>query len=244
MTNRDKIIARHTLEIRFRNRFFGFSDLKGEMTDFFIKNAGIETVRYARDKSDRVDFLSSDLSEAMFFSMENFGIQIEATEDFEKFREKVKWFFSIISSYGKYNFGDEITRIGTKTAGLFHKNGLSLEGLKEKYKSSLFKQHSTFEKISKSKTTELWFILTNFEKENAGINVGIGPLTMLEAINKFFGNNPNYQEQDIEQGLLLEIDYFQNKEKSKSKEELTTTILKNIDDLEKTFYDFANIITS
>jgi len=69
-------------------------------------------------------------------------------------------------------------------------------------------------------------------------------LTMLEAINKFFGNNPNYQEQDIEQGLLLEIDYFQNKEQSKSKEELTTTILKNIDDLEKTFYDFANIITS
>lgn len=230
---------RHILEIRLKNRIFEFIDFKGNFIDYLIKKTGYENVRIT---GRRIDVATKDLSEIIFFSWDNFGFQIEAAEDIEKFKKKNAELFSIIKSYGKYKF-DYTSRIGTKTSIFNHHKGEGLETLREKYKNLFFKNNKELEKNIGFNLTDVGYFFQDLETNGNKLNLLSGPATKDEAIKRFFDNKNQYDSFKKDNGIFIDIDFFQLKEKKiDGFDNLKKHIDTNIDSIQTIFNGFIKYI--
>lgn len=239
MKTKNTSIMRHIVEIRLKNRMFGFIDFKGEFIDFLIKETKYENVKLA---GHRIDVASKDLSEAIFFSWENFGFQIEAVNDFKSFKEKNNEVFSLIKSYTKYNV-QNVIRIGTKSSILTHVKGKGLDSIKQKYTELFFKDNKKLEKNIGFNLTDTGYFFQDLEKNGNKLNLLSGPATKAEAISRFFDGRKQYEIYPKDSGIYLDIDFFQLKEEQISDiDQLKNHIDENIDSIEKVFQGFMEYI--
>jgi len=229
MKNKYTLLMRHILEIRFKNKTFSFIDTKGKMIDFLIKEGGFEQVKIALG---RIDVSTKDLLEFFFFSIENFGFQLEAVDNFDVFKSKIDVLFSFIEKYKEYKFNDVI-RLGTKSYILCHVKGKNFDELKEIFRGKLFKSADDIEKKTNFKLLDYAFIsdLTNNEGK---VNVLMGPTTKEEVIKKYFNNNEKYNSFDKKNGIYLEIDYYQDNKQVKN-DKLKEQAITNIDTIKKLY---------
>lgn len=230
---------RNIVEVRLKNRLFGFIDIKGNFIDFLIKETKYENIKLAEN---RIDVASKDLSESIFFSWENFGFQIDAVGNFKSFKEKNNILFSLIKKYGKYN-PDTVVRIGAKSSILSHQKGKGMEAIKQKYKELFFKDNKKLEKNIGFDLTDVGYFFQDLEKDGNKLNLLSGPATKKEAIIKFFGGKEQYKSYSKEDGIYLDIDYYQLEEqKVNDLDTLKNKIDKNIDSIEKIFQGFIQYI--
>ncbi len=230
---------RHIIEVRLKNRLFRFIDIKGDLIEFLIKETKYENVKLAQN---RIDVASKDLSEAIFFSWENFGFQIDAVDDFKSFKEKNHILFSVLKKYGKYNFS-KVLRIGTKSSILIHQKGKGIDVIKEKYKELFFKNNKKLEENIGFNLTDVGYFFQDLEKNGNKLNLLSGPVTKTEAINRFFDGKEKYKTYSKENGIYLDIDFYQLEEQEISDlDKLKDKIDKNIDSIEKIFQGFMKYI--
>lgn len=230
---------RHIIEIRLKNRVFGFIDIKGDLIDFLIKETKYENVKLAQN---RIDVASKDLSEAIFFSWENFGFQIDAVDDFKSFKVKNNTLFSLLKKYGKYNFNN-VLRIGTKSSILIHQKGKGIEAIKEKYKELFFKNNKKLEENIGFNLTDVGYFFQDLEKNGNKLNLLSGPVTKAEAINRFFDGKEKYKTYSKENGIYIDIDFYQLEEQEiNDLDQLKDKIDKNIDSIEKIFQGFMKYV--
>lgn len=234
-----RIIARHTLEIRLKNKLFSFLDFRGKLIDFLVKETGYENIRYATNGS-RVDLVSNDFSEAIFFSISNFGFQIEGAEDFEVFKIRVNKLFSLLNKFDDYQFG-AVVRIGTKSSILCHKKNKNYDVIKQLYKDLMFKDYAKIEKKMGSKVLDLGYVLTDMEKGEGKLHVTTGPMSKEEAIQKIFGEHEKYSNFKNAHGVFYDIDYYkEDLDENLSREDIKKVSLANIDELKETFEGFID----
>lgn len=227
--NREKIIMRHILEVRLKTRMFSFFDFKGEMLDFLVSKLKAENIRVSQEGA-RIDVASKDLKEDFFFSVENFGFQIEASVSFEDFRQKVDKILDSLSKFEKYKIGT-INRIGTKSIILYHRRGDTFETAKNMFRDKLFADFGDFQ----TKTnTELSDVAYFFEvKKDGGIaNIQTGPVTKDEAIAKYFDGKEFYKNFDRNNGFLFSIDFGKVEEKTIDIETLKAEVKSGISNVE------------
>src|SRR3989338_5478432 len=111
----DAKIIKHVLEIRLKLRRFSFLDLKGQLTDEIVsKNTDFTKIKIL---DTRIDVANEELTEFLFFSVENFGMQIDGSLDFGEFKNKIEKLFRIVKNFNKYPI-DNLIRIGTKCSVL------------------------------------------------------------------------------------------------------------------------------
>lgn len=233
MKRKNTTIMRHILEIRLRNRIFSFIDFKGDFIDYLIRETKYENVSI---KGNRIDVASKDYSESIFFSWDNFGFQVDAAYDFKSFNEKVTKLFSLLSSYTKYSL-DHVIRVGTKSSILAHRKGQGLDSLKQKYKELFFKNNQKLESSIGFNLTDLGYSFQDLEKNGNKLNLLTGPATKDEAIIRFFENKKDlYERFEKNNGIYLDIDYYQLKEQKISNlNSLEQQIENNISTVESVF---------
>lgn len=237
-----KIIARHTLEIRLKNKIFSFLDFKGKLIDFLVKETGYENIRFASNGS-RIDLVSEDFSEAIFFSISNFGFQIEGAEDFEGFKIKVNKIFSLLDKFSEYDFST-VVRIGTRSAILCHKKNKNFDVVGQLYRDLMFKDYEKIEKKTGSKLLDLGFS-SDMEKNDGKMHIMTGPMTKEESIKKIFGDNDRYSNSQVKHGVFYDIDYYKDTfSEDVSKENAKKIALENINTLAETFEGFIDYFFS
>lgn len=237
-----KIIARHTLEVRLKNKVFSFLDFKGGMIDFLVKKTGYENIRFANNGS-RIDLVSEDFSEAIFFSLSNFGFQVEGAEDFDRFKIKVNEIFSLLREFGKFD-SSTVIRIGTRSAILCHKRSKNFEAVKQLYRDLMYKDYEKIERKTGSKILDLGFN-NDMERDGGKMHVSTGPMTKEESITKVFGDNEKYLNAQVKNGIFYDIDFYKNDfTEDVSMEDSKKIALENIDTLVDTFEGFIDYFFS
>ncbi|HUS60288.1 MAG TPA: hypothetical protein VMX76_02820 [Nevskiaceae bacterium] len=235
-------IIKHVLEIRLKKKNFSFLDFRGEMIDYLLSKTGFERIKISNNGA-RIDVVSSDLSEIFFFSIENFGLQIDGADDFKQFNEKVNQLFSLIEGFGKYKFSD-VVRVGTKSSVFCHQKGKSLEAVKQKYTDLMLSGYKKIEKATGASLKDLAFTFMDFEEGLGKTHILTGPVTKDEVITKFFGMHQKYQDFSKKVGIFYDIDYYQEKEKQVELEDLKEQILNNVKTIEEKFDGFLKLFES
>ncbi len=235
MSKTDHFIARHIIEIRHKNRFLSFMDYKGELGDFVIKKMKWENIHAT---STRMELASQEGKEMFFYSWENCGLQIEASESFSDFHKTTEEFFGTIREYKRYPI-EKVVRLGVKSFVLFHKHGMSLEGLKEKFYSFALSHKTGLEEKLKMKVSDIALIGLDLEAGEAKIRMTIGPVSKEEALAKFFSQNKSaYEKFGYSSGIYFEIDMFEEEIGETSLDAIAEKVKKHITGMEKTIADF------
>lgn len=224
----DHLIARHVLEVRLKNRSLSFMDYKGQMGDFIIKKMGWNKLKMT---GSRVDITDENMDKVIFFSWENFGLQIEATEDFSDFKKYVEKLFEIVEEFKRYEVTD-IARIGTKSSIFYHKNGMNLQGLKDVYKNLMFKNVDEIEKKMKGKVVDTGIFAVDMEIDDGRINFTTGPMSKEEVVMKIFQND-HYSGFRYDNGIFFDVDLSKKELTLSNALELKKIVLANIDNIEE-----------
>jgi hypothetical protein len=182
----EKIIMRHTLEIRLKKRLFGFMDYRGRMIDHMSDRLKTNQIRMRSDGT-RFDLADDELKNLYFYSYENFGFQVEASDDFEDFRRFVNKFIADIKTFPDYIWTEGLARIGTRTSILYHRRYDSIQTVTKAYQELILTNHGKISELTKS---EIFDTAHNFEMKinNNTVSVQTGPVTREEGISKFFDN--------------------------------------------------------
>lgn len=221
---------RHILEIRFKNRAFSFVDTRGKLIDFLIKEGNFEQIKLS---PGRIDVSTKDLSEFFFFSIENFGFQVEAIENFDFFKSKIDLLFSFVDNYKEYKINDVI-RIGTKSCILCHIKGKNFDDLKNIFRNKMFKGSDEIEKKTNSKLLDYAFS-SDLTNDDGKANILMGPVTKEEVIQKHFGNHEKYNNFNKKNGIYIEIDYSQDQESQIKNDKLKEQAKANVDNIKKLY---------
>lgn len=226
----DTKIIKHTLEIRLKFRKFSFLDLKGQLTDAIVsKNKDFTKIKIT---DARIDVANEDLTEFIFFSVENFGLQIDGSLDFGEFKNKTEKLFKIIKNFEKYPI-NTLIRVGTKSSILNFNSADNLANLKTAFKNKMFKNYESFEKNTGAKLLDFGFSFNDCEYDNGKFNILMGPVTTEEAITRFFGKKQVYADKyKKECGTYCEIDFYQNKELTTNLQDLENLCKDHIDSIE------------
>lgn len=233
MTNKDSVIMRHILEIRFSKRQFAFRDFCGKLADYLVEKTKFDKIRFA---DIRIDAVSDDLREAYFLSWENFGLQVDSVETFDVFNEKVKKLIEIVNSFDEYQ-KENIYRIGTRSSILFHRKGESLDVLKQRFKNKMANNSQELEKAIGLKISDVGYTY-DMESENHQSHLLLGPVTKQEAIQKFFGKNSYGDLFKNDHGIYYEIDLFKENKEEFDFSQIEELVSENISAIETGFNEF------
>lgn len=235
----EKIVMRHILEVRLSKRLFSFLDFKGEMIDFFADKFEAPQMKlYANGV--RFDLASDDLAKLYFFSHENFGFQIDASQSFDSFRSFVNTFIEALKTFPKYKWTGEVVRLGTKSSILYHRKGDSFESLKQSYKDMVLKDYQRIAELTKSDIVDTAHIF-DLKVSTGNANVLTGPVTKEKAIHKFYGGQEKLYKDtfDKNNGLMFSIDVANTEPlKLQDLDALKEQINKQINDIETVFNGF------
>jgi len=236
----ENVIMRSILEIRLKERQFSFFDFKGKLIDFLTTNYAGSKIKYLNNGA-RVDVASENLKEVLFFSIENFGFQIEGCNEFSAIKSEIEKLFKIIEEFKDYKFKN-IVRIGVKSFIYCHKKGKGFEAMQTFFKDRMFKDFAFFEKISTSKVVDLGYSFNDVEINDSKASIMTGPVNENEAIEKFFGDEEIY-EAAKKAGFMYIIDCYDNKvSEGLSSSQIKDIALKNVDNIEKSFSGFRDFI--
>lgn len=227
--NRERIIMRHILEVRLKRRMFSFFDFKGEMLDFLVSKLKAENIRVSNNGT-RIDVASKDFKEVFFFSLENFGFQIEASTSFDDFRQKVDKILDCLNEFEKYKIGT-INRIGTRSIILYHRRGDTFETAKNIFRDKLFADFGDFQTKTNTELSDVAYFF-DVKKDGGIANIQTGPVTKDEAIAKYFDSQVFYKDFDRNNGFLFSIDFAPIEEKTIDIETLKTEIDSGISNVE------------
>ncbi len=228
---KERIIMKHILEVRLKHRMFSFLDFKGKLLDHLVNELGGVNVRFTKDGT-RIDIANKDLSKVYFVGYENFGLQVEATENFDNFIVEIEKLFNALKSFGGYKV-ESVSRVGIKSMVLRHCKGDNFEILKQRYKEVVFGNYKVMEEKTSASLSDVTYIF-DFEKNNGIANILTGPATKEEAIQKFFGNKKLYNSFDRDNGMFFSIDFAKNKEEEvASLDELGKKVKENIETLKE-----------
>jgi hypothetical protein len=233
---KENLIIRHTLEIKLKQRFFGFVDFRGEMTDFFVKQLKLDNVRIT---GARIDIASEDSSEFFFFGYENFGLQLEASNSFEEFKEAIEKLFSALDAFKKYNLS-EIIRLGVRSSIMYQIKSRNHQEIKNWYSELMFSSYDRIEKITGGKIFDTGFVL-DVSKGKGNAHIITGPVSKAESLTKYFGNNVNYQRQIPDNGFYIDIDFGRTDMTTVSNlAELKRESFEGVKNIEEIFTGFLN----
>lgn len=234
--SKEKILMRHILEIRLTNRMFSFVDNKGKMMDSLVKVFGATNFKLRNDGA-RFDLATDDLMKSFFFSYENFGFQLDATEDFDTFKRQAEDFFRKLNGNTYYTWTDGLLRVGTKSEIFYHKTGESLEKVKEVFNNKFTPYKSELQTDTGSAITDVAYHF-DFTVPTGNANVTLGPTSKEEALQKFFSEKVKLYEKkfdtsnaytfviDIANTQKLDIDNWNSLEKR---------VVTQISDIEKLY---------
>jgi len=234
-------IIKHTLEIRLKVKNFSFLDFKGQLTDaIFSRNNTFTKIKMS---DSRVDIANENLTEFIFFSTDNFGMQIDGSQNFGEFKNKTEKLFKTIKQIEKYPIRDLI-RVGTKSSILNFNSADNLNNLKKIFRDKMFKNYESFEMKTGAKLVDFGFSFNDCSHGNNGkFNILMGPVTKEEAINKFFGKKPVYAENFTKDcGTYCEIDFYQNSGLDIDLQELENLCKDNIDSIEHIHQGFLKYL--
>lgn len=238
------IIMRHILEVRFETKSFAFSDIRGHIIDSFIKYSGSNYIKMSPDGTN-FEAADKDKEHIYFFSIGNFGFQIECKKDFKSFLEKTNFLLAFIKQSNAYEGKYDYVRIGTKSTILFNKKGLNFHNLKNFFRDKMVGSHDFISGETKSSIVDSSTIL-DIDLDNNMSKVTLGPVTMDEAILKFFNNqelsNKYKREFNRDSGILIEIDVFGKDVSSiEDSESLLSQIKSQVSDIENVLTGFKKL---
>ncbi|MBU0661466.1 hypothetical protein KKG22_04815 [Patescibacteria group bacterium] len=236
---KDHFIARHTFEIRFKNRNLTFMDYKGEMGDYIIKKMDWENLKLT---GSRFDIANNNFDKILFFSWENFGLQIEVSNDFEDFKDYINKLFEILDEFKKYKVGD-ISRIGIKSSIFYHKYGIGVDEVKSIYKNIMLKDSGVIEKKMGGKIVDTGFLAINMQSDAKFVNFTTGPMTKNEVISKIFKNDL-YDSFNHKSGIYFDIDLSQKDLNFDNLDKLKEWALESSSSIEKKFKGFIDYFFS
>lgn len=201
------------------------------MAEYLIsRNSEFTKIRMA---NDRVDVATEDFSEFLFFSLENFGLQIEASPDFGEFRNKIDDLFRILRKFDKYPI-KSLIRVGTKSLVLNYRSADNLENIKTRYKEKMFKNYASFETYTNSKILDFGYTFNDCERSEGKYNFQTGPVSAEEAFTRFFENKKIYPENfKRDCGTFCSIDFYQNKEMVLDPDQLLNLCKSNVNAIEE-----------
>lgn len=235
----DNLIARHVLEIRLKNRSLSFMDFKGEMGDFIIKKMGWNKLKVT---GTRVEITNDDLSKIFFFSWENFGLQIEASKNFDEFNEYVKKLFEIIKDFKRYKI-DDIARLGTKSSVFYHRKNMSFEGTKQIFKNIMFKDVSSLETKMGGNIIDTGIFALDIDCDKSKINFTSGAMQKNEVIEKIFQNNL-YDDFIKDNGIYFDFDLYLQAFTPENIHSIEEKVLENIKAIEEKMGGFLEYFFS
>lgn len=206
-TGSEKIIMQHILEVRLKKRLFSFMDFRGKMVEYITEKLNTNQI-ILKNNGSRFDVADDKLENLYFFSVENFGFQIELRTSFEDFSNSVKKMIEAIKDFPEYKISGGVVRIGTKSVILYHRKYDNDEKIKESYKNILVNNHDKISELTNSKIIDTAHIF-DLKLDNSKVNVLTGPVTKKEAMEKYFvGKIKGEYDQKFtrDNGMLLAID--------------------------------------
>ena len=238
--NQEKIIIRHILEIRLKNKLLSFMDFKGRLSDFIIKRKKWTKIRVT---DSGVNIADDNLKNTIFFNWEKFGFQIEAVDNFEDFKNYVDDIFEILNDFGDYKVED-ISRIGIKSSIFCHKRGMNFDALKEKYKKIIFKDDLLFERKMNSKIQDTGIFAISLKGDDYDVNFSTGAMEREEVLEKIFSNNRELYEENLQfkSGVYLDFDLYQTDVIFENIEEIRKKIKDNINEIEYKMNGFVDYL--
>lgn len=216
---------RQVLEIRFYKKQFSFIDQLGITTDKLTKELGLDKIAI---NGSRIDIASDNLDKLYFFTVENMGLQIESSKDFEEFKENIK----VLKNLVEKNLVDidSVARIGTKTSIITHAKGKSFDATKQLLMNSLLSSLPSFNEALGVKSTDIGYVMQDGTIGDFKIHSQIGQVTFNEAVNRFLGGNTELYASFGKDGLFLDLDVFDDKvSKEANTTELFNQIIKQIE---------------
>lgn len=223
----DSFIARQLIEVKFNKRIFSFIDFKGSFTDMLITDLGFEQITMS---GNRVDLSKLNNKEKVFYSWENFGVQLEESEGFHDLKEKISSSVNMIEKFNKFEIKD-ISRIGTRTSTLYHIKNKTLEDIRASFDKVFFNRQQLFEKKSGIEITDNGLFLMDLNVSGYKVHVTMGATTKQEAISKFFQID-NYNKFKYDHGLFIDIDLFVNSYNFSNLSVLKNDLISQIDELD------------
>jgi len=199
-------IVRHILEVRFKQKNFSFLDYYGELIDAIHAATKFEKVK-VEGAGARVELASEDLSKTYFFSLENFGFQLDAEKDIESFRTNATKILTILSDFSKYEIKDPL-RIGTKSTFFCNIPSRSEEGIREIFFNKMFANKQTFEQATGLEISDIAFAYLDAKNSQVQSHIMTGPSNLNEVIEKFFSKPKLYKDFGKESGVFYETDTY------------------------------------
>lgn len=114
--HRENYVIKHIFEVRPFTKVFSFMDYKGEIADLFVKEFGPESL--VGINNNRTQVTTKDSGIGIYFSSESMGFQIEASNSFKDFEERIAAFLDTVESFGKYS-PFPLSRLGTRSNILY-----------------------------------------------------------------------------------------------------------------------------
>lgn len=210
-------------------------DFKGEMGDFIIKKMGWDKLKVT---GARVDITNDDLSKVFFFSWENFGLQIEASENLSDFEESIKKLFEIIKEFKRYKIED-VARMGTKSSVFYHRKGMSFDGTKQVYKNMMFKDIASLESKMGGKIADTGIFALDVDCKESKLNFATGAMQKNEVIAKVF-QNKLYEGFKYDNGIYLDLDLYFDAFTPDSLQSLEDKAIDNIKTIEEKMGGFLD----
>jgi hypothetical protein len=239
MAKKKTFIARHVLEVRHSKKSFNFLDYHGELVDYLLDATGYEKIKV--DKSGaRIEVVSKDLKETFFVSFENFGLQLEAIEDFKTFKDQSLKLLKIIDGFAKYHLR-KVVRIGTESTIFVNIPSRAEEGIRQIYFNKLFANKANFERKTGLKVTDIAQLYLDTDNDGIKTNITTGPTNFNEVINRFFVKAGLYDTFGGKNGVFYKIDAYSENLKETGLEILSNQIIKQIDLISNSYEGYSSL---
>ncbi len=201
------LVMRAVTEFRFRKKRFGLVDERGKLVDQLI-----DEDRYTKTAitGDKIDVASDDLTEKLFFSTVNIGVQREAISDFKQFGAAITQLSNNQHVQGALE-STEIIRVGTKASIFYYRKGLgSYEQIKRFYKEGFIEDSVKFDKALGGSVNDTIYNF-DFTKSDKKGHLQIAPITKDQFVNQIVQDPVVYNKPGVikaEYGLLFDIDIY------------------------------------
>ena len=232
-------IAKHVLEVRFKEKNFKFLDFYGELIDALHSATDFEKVK-VENAGARIEVASADYSKTYFFSLENFGFQIDAETDIESFKTHVSKLLAFVGNFQKFELKD-ILRIGTKSSFFCHIPSRPEEGLRQIFFNKLFANKSAFESTTGLEITDIAFTYFDAKSGDVKSNILTGPSNLEEAISRYFQKPKLYSGFNQKAGVFYDIDTYSEYLGKLTSAELNSKIATQIGVIEKSFTGYMDL---
>jgi len=235
-----KRTSRLVVEVRREKNWFHFNDVKGLLVDASA-SLGFEKIKLTEGA---FTVATPDERKKIFMSTANLGIQCEAFGDLDQTSELLDDLFKLINENKLFESLKSVSRVGTKLTTLYSPRTEDFNKVKRRFRDKLMKNYIDVEDELGVSLNDYAFESFNAKYENRDLSLLLGPVTIEEAIARFFQESFYLADFGVKTGYLADFDLSLSSKKISSVSQLRELLDKNIDYLRQLKGNFEDTFSN